>query len=56
MTIPAGQVRLLPLSRGTGARRYGILLLILVVTYLLSAFTVAGWSAPCRCCSSWPSC
>ena len=42
MTIPAGQVRLLPPSRGSGTRRYGILLLILVVTYLLSAFTVAG--------------
>jgi len=42
MTIPAGQVRLPPLSQGSGARRYGILLLILVVTYLLSAFTVAG--------------
>ena len=42
MTIPAGQLRLLPPSRGSGARRYGILLLILVVTYLLSAFTVAG--------------
>ena len=42
MTIPAGEVRLLPPSRGSGARRYGILLLILVVTYLLSAFTVAG--------------
>ena len=41
-TIPAGPVRLLPPSRGSGARRYGILLLILVVTYLLSAFTVAG--------------
>ncbi len=42
MTIPAGQVRLLPLGRGSGTRRYGFLLLILVVTYLLSAFTVAG--------------
>jgi hypothetical protein len=42
MTIPAGQLRLVPLRRGSGARRYGILLLILVVTYLLSAFTVAG--------------
>ena len=35
-------MRLLPPSRGSGARRYGILLLILVVTYLLSAFTVAS--------------
>ena len=42
MTIPADEVRLLPPSRGSGARRYGILLLILVVTYLLSAFTVAS--------------
>ena len=42
MTIPAGEVRLLPPSRGSGARRYGILLAILVVTYLLSAFTVAS--------------
>jgi hypothetical protein len=42
MMIPADQVRLLPPSRGSGARRYGILLLILVVTYLLSAFTVGG--------------
>ena len=42
MTIPAGEVRLLPPSRESGARRYGILLAILVVTYLLSAFTVAS--------------
>ena len=40
MTIPADQLRLLP-GRESGTRRYGILLLILVVTYLLSAFTVA---------------
>jgi Ion channel len=39
MTNPAGQLRLLP--RGGGTRpRYGSLLLILVATYLLSAFTV----------------
>ena len=40
MTIPAGQLRLLPSGRGTKAR-YRSLLLILVVTYLLSAFTVS---------------
>ena len=39
MTNPAGQLRLLPSGRATGAR-YGTLLLILVATYLLSAFTV----------------
>ena len=38
MTILAGQVKLLPSRRGTGPR-YGSLLAILVVTYLLSAFT-----------------
>src|ERR1035438_3864039 len=38
MTILAGQVKLLPSRRGTGLR-YGSLLAILVVTYLLSAFT-----------------
>jgi Ion channel len=41
MTIPAGQLRLFRRGQGGGAR-YGSLLLILVVTYLLSAFTVAG--------------
>jgi hypothetical protein len=41
MTNPAGQLRLLPPGRGTGPR-YGSLLLILVVTYLLSALTVGG--------------
>ena len=41
MTNPAAQLRLLPSGRGTGAR-YGSLLLILVVTYLLSAFTVGN--------------
>jgi hypothetical protein len=41
MTISAGQLRLLPSSRGTGPR-YGSLLLILVITYLLSALTVGG--------------
>ena len=41
MTIPAGPLPLLPSRRGSGAR-YGTLLLILVVTYLLSAFTVAN--------------
>jgi hypothetical protein len=39
MTNPAGQLRLLPRGGGTGPR-YGSLLLILVATYLLSAFTV----------------
>jgi hypothetical protein len=38
MTNPAGQPRLFHSGRGTGPR-YGSLLLILVVTYLLSAFT-----------------
>ena len=42
MTNPAGQLRLLPPGRESGTRRYGILLLILVVTYLLSAFTVGN--------------
>jgi hypothetical protein len=42
MTNPAGQLRLLPPSREPGTRRYGVLLLILVVTYLLSAFTVGS--------------
>lgn len=41
MTNPAAQLRLLPSGRGTGAR-YGSLLLILVATYLLSAFTVGN--------------
>ncbi|MGO9217270.1 MAG: ion channel [Streptosporangiaceae bacterium] len=42
MTIPAGQLRLLPRNRGReSGPQYGSLLLILVVTYLLSAFTVA---------------
>ena len=42
MTIPAGQLRLLPRNRGRGSGpQYGSLLLILVVTYLLSAFTAA---------------
>ncbi len=42
MTIPAGQLRLLRRNRGRGSGpQYGSLLLILVVTYLLSAFTVA---------------
>lgn len=40
MTNPAGELRLLPSGRGSGVR-YGSLLLILVVTYLLSAFTAA---------------
>jgi hypothetical protein len=40
MTIPAGQLRLFRRGQGSGPR-YGSLLLILVVTYLLSAFTVA---------------
>jgi hypothetical protein len=39
MTNPGGQLRLLPRGGGTGPR-YGSLLLILVATYLLSAFTV----------------
>ena len=39
MTNPAGQVRLLHRGR-EGGPRYGSLLLILVFTYLLSAFTV----------------
>ena len=39
MTNPPGQLRLLPREGGTGPR-YGSLLLILVATYLLSAFTV----------------
>ena len=38
MTNPAAQVRLFLSGQGTGPR-YGSLLLILVVTYLLSAFT-----------------
>jgi hypothetical protein len=41
MTIPAGQLTLFRRARGSGIR-YGSLLLILVVTYLLSAFTVGG--------------
>lgn len=41
MTIPGGQLRLFRPGRGSGPR-YGSLLLILVVTYLLSAFTVAA--------------
>ena len=41
MTIPAGPPRLIPSGQGTGAR-YGSLLVILIVTYLLSAFTF-GW-------------
>ncbi len=41
MTIPAGPLPLFPSRRGSGAH-YGSLLLILVVTYLLSAFTVAN--------------
>jgi hypothetical protein len=41
MTIPAGQLRLFRRGRGSGIR-YGSLLLILVVTYLLSAFTVGA--------------
>jgi hypothetical protein len=40
MTNPAGQLRLFHSGQGTGPR-YGTLLLILVVTYLLSAFTQA---------------
>ena len=40
MTNPAGQLRLFRSGRESGPR-YGSLLLILVVTYLLSAFTVA---------------
>ncbi len=43
MTNPAGQLRLLAPSREPGTRRYGLLLLILVITYLLSAFTVGNW-------------
>ncbi|HEX3390166.1 MAG TPA: potassium channel family protein [Streptosporangiaceae bacterium] len=39
MTNPAGQLRLIPRGGGTGPR-YGSLLLVLVATYLLSAFTV----------------
>jgi hypothetical protein len=40
MTIQAGQLRLLPSDRGSGSGpRYGSLLVILVVTYLLSALT-----------------
>ena len=38
MTNPAGQLRLIRSSQGSGPR-YGSLLVILVVTYLLSAFT-----------------
>jgi hypothetical protein len=41
MTNPAGELRLLPKSRGSGVR-YGSLLMILVVTYLLSAFTAGS--------------
>ena len=41
MTIPAGPLPVFPSRQGSGAR-YGSLLLILVVTYLLSAFTVAS--------------
>ena len=41
MTIPAGQLRLFSRGRGSGPR-YGSLLLILVVTYLLSALTVGA--------------
>ena len=41
MTNPADQLRLFHPGRGSGTRRYGSLLLILVVTYLLSAFTEA---------------
>ncbi len=41
MTNPAGELRLLPKSRGSGVR-YGSLLVILVVTYLLSAFTAGS--------------
>ncbi len=41
MTIPAGPLPLFPSRPGSGAR-YGTLLLILVVTYLLSAFTVVN--------------
>src|SRR5580693_1601262 len=41
MTIQAGQPRLFRPGRGSGPR-YGSLLLILIVTYLLSAFTVAA--------------
>jgi len=40
MTIPAGQLRLFRPGQGSGPR-YGSLLLILVVTYLLSALTEA---------------
>jgi hypothetical protein len=40
MTNPGGQVRLFRPGRGSGPR-YGSLLLILIVTYLLSAFTLA---------------
>ena len=39
MTNPAGQLKLFRSGRESGPR-YGSLLLILVVTYLLSAFTV----------------
>jgi hypothetical protein len=39
MTNPAGQPRLLSPGHASGTRRYGLLLAILVVTYLLSAFT-----------------
>jgi hypothetical protein len=41
MTNPAAQLRLFRSGQGSGPR-YGSLLLILVVTYLLSAFTTAG--------------
>ena len=41
MTIPGGQLRLFRPGRGSGPR-YGSLLLILVVTYLLSALTVGA--------------
>src|ERR1700689_2849494 len=40
MTNPGGQGRLFRPGRGSGPR-YGSLLLILIVTYLLSAFTLA---------------
>ena len=41
MTIPAGQLRLFHPGRGSGPR-YGSLLVILIVTYLLSALTVGA--------------